>query len=141
MRPGQQVDVVSGGRSALAQLHYVSPVLDSGTRLVSAIARLDNCDRLWRVGEPVTASIRLPVAAGAPVILIPASAVQMVEGRPSVFVRTDDGFQAVAVTLGQPSGDKVIVTSDLKGDERIAADNSFTLKAELGKGEAEDGGH
>ena len=72
-------------------------------------------------------------------MLVPQSAIQTVEGRPTVFVRTDHGFKAVPVTLGNPSGDNVVVTSGLTGNEQIAGPNSFTLKAELGKGEAEHG--
>ncbi|HUD92901.1 MAG TPA: efflux RND transporter periplasmic adaptor subunit, partial [Sphingobium sp.] len=53
-----------------------------------------------------------------------------------VFVRTAKGFQATPVTLGDKSGDAVIIASGLKGSEQIATTNSFTLKAELGKGEA-----
>ena len=34
------------------------------------------------------------------------------------------------------AGDSVIIKSGLKGTEEIATVNSFTLKAELGKGEA-----
>ncbi|PZU48192.1 MAG: efflux RND transporter periplasmic adaptor subunit [Sphingomonas sp.] len=141
VRPGASVEVSSADRRALARVSYVSPVLDTGTRLVTVIARLDNRAGDWRVGEPVTAAIQLEGAGGTPAILVPAAAVQTVEGRPSLFVRTDDGFRAVPVTLGQPSGDRVVITSGLSGDERIAVANSFTLKAELGKGEAEHGGH
>ena len=44
---------------------------------------------------------------------------------------------AVPVTLGRRNGGQVVVTAGLNGGERIASTNSFTLKAELGKGEAE----
>ena len=141
VRSGASVEVSSADRRALARVSYVSPVLDTGTRLVTVIARLDNRAGDWRVGEPVTAAIQLEGASGTPAILVPSAAVQTVEGRPSLFVRTEDGFRAVPVTLGQPSGDRVVITSGLNGDERIAVANSFTLKAELGKGEAEHGGH
>ena len=141
VRPGAPVEVSSADRRALARVSYVSPVLDTGTRLVTVIARLDNRAGDWRVGESVTAAIQLEGASGTPAILVPSAAVQTVEGRPSLFVRTEDGFRAVPVTLGQPSGDRVVITSGLNGDERIAVANSFTLKAELGKGEAEHGGH
>ena len=141
VRPGASVEISSADRRALARVSYVSPVLDTGTRLVTVIARLDNRAGDWRVGESVTAAIQLEGASGTPTILVPSAAVQTVEGRPSLFVRTDDGFRAVPVTLGQPSGDRVVITSGLSGDERIAVANSFTLKAELGKGEAEHGGH
>ena len=67
---------------------------------------------------------------------IPASAIQMVEGRSTVFVRVAQGFRAVPVTVGQPNGDAATILSGLTGREQIAVANSFTLKAELGKSEA-----
>jgi cobalt-zinc-cadmium efflux system membrane fusion protein len=40
------------------------------------------------------------------------------------------------VTLGDAAGDTVTIRSGLTGHEQIATTGSFTLKAELGKGEA-----
>lgn len=140
VRPGSEIEIVSGERKSLARVDFVSPILDETTRLATVIAIVDNRSGQWRVGEPVTASIRL--AAGnedGRSALVPQGAVQTVEGRPAVFVRTDHGFKATPVMLGSPSGDNVVVTSGLKGDEQIASTNSFTLKAELGKGETEHG--
>lgn len=138
VRPGSEIEIVSGDRRSVARVDFVSPILDEATRLATVIAVIDNSSGQWRVGEPVTASIRLP-GGGAGSVLIPQNAVQTVEGRTTVFVRTDHGFKATPVTLGSPSGDNVVVTSGLRGDERLAGLNSFTLKAELGKGEAEHG--
>ena len=59
-------------------------------------------------------------------------------GASVVFVRTKDGFEAVPVVLGDRAGANVIVRSGLKGTEQIAITNSFSLKAEIGKGEAGD---
>lgn len=142
VRPGSDIEIVAGNRRSVARVDFVSPILDETTRLATVIAVIDNRTGQWRVGEPVTASIRLSGGddRGASV-LVPASAVQTVEGRQTVFVRTDHGFKATPVTLGPPSGDNVVVTSGLNGSEQIAAAGSFTLKAELGKGEAEHGGH
>lgn len=142
VRPGSQIEVVSGDRKAVARVDFVSPVLDETTRLAGVIAVIDNRSGQWRVGEPVIASIRLAgPAGGSGSVLVPSSAVQTVEGRPTVFVRTAKGFKAAPVILGPPSGDNVVVNSGLSGDEQIAAAGSFTLKAELGKGEAEHGDH
>jgi cobalt-zinc-cadmium efflux system membrane fusion protein len=140
VRPGAEIEIVSGARRSAARIDFVSPVLDETTRLVSVIAVIDNRGGQWRVGESVTASIALQTGdiAGASV-LVPQSAVQTVEGRPTVFVRTVNGFKAMPVTLGATSGDSIIVVSGLKGGERLAGVNSFTLKAELGKGAAEHG--
>jgi membrane fusion protein, heavy metal efflux system len=139
VQPGAAIEVVSGDRRSVGRIDFVSPVLDETTRLVNVIAVIDNRSGQWRVGEAVTASIRLPGTTGGGSVLVPQRAIQTVEGRPSVFVRNEEGFQVVSVTLGQPSGDNVVVTSGLKGGEQIAGANSFILKAELGKGEAEHG--
>ncbi|MES2753496.1 MAG: efflux RND transporter periplasmic adaptor subunit [Pseudomonadota bacterium] len=133
VRPGMRVEVTAGGRRQEGRVTFVSPVLDETTRLVQVIATLDNAGGQWRPGEPVKASILLPAAAGDRSVAVPSTAVQSVENRTVVFVRTPTGFRAVPVTTGRRSGDQVIVTSGLTGTERIATTNSFTLKAELGK--------
>ncbi|MCR5870048.1 MULTISPECIES: efflux RND transporter periplasmic adaptor subunit [unclassified Sphingomonas] len=133
VRPGTRVEITAAGRRQQGSVTFVSPVLDETTRLVRVIATLDNAQGVWRVGEPVTAAIILP-SNGASGIAVPSTAIQTVENRTVVFVRTASGFRAVPVTIGRPDGDQVVVTSGLTGRERIATTNSFTLKAELGKG-------
>lgn len=135
VRPGARVDVTAPGRRQAATVTFVSPILDETTRLVPVIATLDNRAGTWRVGETVNASILIP-ARGDRTIAVPSTAVQMIEDRPHVFVRTATGFSAVPVTLGRTNGGVVTVTAGLRGDERIASTNSFILKAELGKGSA-----
>ncbi|AYO80219.1 efflux RND transporter periplasmic adaptor subunit [Sphingobium yanoikuyae] len=136
VRPGATVNIKAAGRQATAKVTFVSPALDANTRLVPVIATLDNRNGLWRVGEPVTASVALTGSGGDGAIRVPLTAVQTEEGRSVVFVRTKTGFQATAVQLGDSTGDSVIIKSGLKGTEEIATVNSFTLKAELGKSEA-----
>lgn len=133
IRPGTRVEVTAAGRRQEGRVSFVSPALDESTRLVQVIATLDNGGGTWRVGEPVTASFMLP-ATGDRSIAVPSTAVQSVENRTVVFVRTPTGFRAVPVTTGRRNGDQVIISSGLTGQERIATTNSFTLKAELGKG-------
>ncbi len=136
IKPGAQVSVTALGRSATARISFVSPALDPQTRLVPAIASLDNGGNLWRVGEAVTASVHLAGDGGASTVRVPSTAVQTVEGRTVVFVRTATGFKAAPVQLGDTAGDTVLIRSGLSGRERIATTGSFTLKAELGKSEA-----
>ena len=135
---GMPIDVRSGERSTTARIHFVSPVLDQTTRLVPAVALLDNANGLWRPGEPVTATIQVGATTGA--VSVPDGAIQTVEGRTNVFVRTSDGFRAVPVTV-MSRGNGVATVSGLSGREQLAGEGSFTLKAELAKGEAEHGGH
>lgn len=145
VRRGGKLEIVSAGRRQQATVRFVAPALDPETRLVRVIADLDNRSGQWRVGEQVQARISVGGtsvdAAGGAILMIPAAAVQTVENRSVVFVRTDDGFRTAPVMLGRRDGQMVAVTKGLTGDETIASANSFTLKAELGKGEAEHGGH
>lgn len=133
VRPGTRVDVAAAGRRQEGRVTFVSPVLDESTRLIQAIATLDNGGGTWRVGEPVTASVILPSTGGSGGVAVPSTAVQTAENRTVVFVRTPTGFRAAPVTVGRPQGNMIVVTSGLTGRERIATTNSFTLKAELGK--------
>ncbi len=133
VRPGTRVEVTSAGRRQEGRVTFVSPVLDETTKLVQVLATLDNGGGTWRVGEPVTASILLP-STNDRSIAVPSTAVQSVENKTVVFVRTPTGFKAMPVTAGRRNGDQVVITAGLNGSERIATTNSFTLKAELGKG-------
>jgi len=142
VRPGASVEIASAGRRQQARIRFVSPALDPDTRLVRVIADLDNRLGLWRAGEPVQARVQAEGGSvGGRSLMIPAEAVQTVENQSVVFVRTRDGFRPVPIALGRRDGPMVAVTRGLSGSETIASANSFTLKAELGKGEAEHGGH
>jgi cobalt-zinc-cadmium efflux system membrane fusion protein len=136
VRPGARINVGGPGRQGTARVTFVSPALDAQTRLVPMIAKLDNAAGQWRIGESVKASIELPGRTGATAIGVPQIAVQTIEGKSVVFVRTATGFQATPVMLGARSGDRVIILTGLSGSEQIAATNSFILKAELAKGVA-----
>ncbi len=70
--------------------------------------------------------------------MVPEEAIQSVEGRDVVFVRTGQGFRAVPVTLGRRSAGRVEVLTGLSGGQMIASRQAFLLKAELGKGEGEE---
>jgi len=137
VKPGVRVEVTAPGRRQEGRVTFVSPILDETTRLVPVIATLDNAGSTWRVGETVNVSILVP-STGDRTVAVPSAAVQMIEDKSFVFVRTATGFRAIPVTLGRTNGGQVTVTAGLTGSERIASTNSFTLKAELGKGAGGD---
>lgn len=132
VRPGAAIAVTAPGRTAQARVTFVSPALDPQTRLVPVVATIDNRAGQWRVGESVTAAIQL-AGKGDANIRVPLTAIQTINGKSVVFVRTEDGFRATPVTLGAQSGETIVVVSGLTGREQVASANSFTLKSELGK--------
>jgi len=132
---GNPIVVRAGSRSADGRLTFLSPVIDSLTRQVPAIAHLDNPDGLWRIGE--TVNVIVPLGTGQTVLAVPQSAVQTVEGRTSVFVRNAEGFEITPIQVGDTAGEWVTVLSGLSADAQIAVRNSFVLKAEAEKGEGD----
>ncbi|WP_033073637.1 efflux RND transporter periplasmic adaptor subunit [Sphingopyxis sp. MWB1] len=135
---GMPLEISAGNRRARTNLSFLSPVLDESTRLVSAVAILDNRSGLWRPGENISAA--LPIGPAGGTVRIDESALQQIEGRTMVFARIPQGFRALPVRLVSRGGGSAVVEGLSTGEE-IATKGSFVLKAELRKGEAGHGGH
>lgn len=137
VREGQDVSISTRtGQAGTARIIFVSPLLDKETRTARVVAALDNPVRIWRPGSFVTASIALEQRQAA--VVASAGAIQTVDGRRAVFVRTAVGFEKRDVVLGQRDGNMVEIVSGLSAGETIAASNTFSLKAELSKPADED---
>ncbi|WP_430912151.1 efflux RND transporter periplasmic adaptor subunit [Methylobacterium sp. sgz302541] len=135
---GQMVAVrtEATGDTARGRIVFIGPVLDQNTRAARVVAEIANAGEIWRPGSFVAAEIEV---SDKPVrVLVPKDAIQTLEGKPNVFVRVADGFEARPVTVGRSDDDDVEVTAGLEPGEAVAVANSFTLKAELGKTAAED---
>nr|WP_314075389.1 efflux RND transporter periplasmic adaptor subunit [uncultured Roseococcus sp.] len=114
---------------------FLSPVLDAETRSARAVVEVPNPQGAFRPGAYVTAD--LATAEQAVEVMVPRSAIQQIGGEDVIFVRTADGFEKREVVLGQGDQDHVEIVFGLDPGERFAAGNTFILKAELGKAEAE----
>ena len=82
----------------------------------------------------VVAYVLSPQPAG---VVVPSSAIQTLEGQTVVFVAEGDQVEPRPVVLGHRGKTVVEIVSGLRTGERVAATNTFLLKAELGKSEAE----
>jgi len=137
--PGDKAVVVTAdGRELVGRVRVVTPSLDGQGRVATAI--LDVATAGLTPGQTAQARLfpRSPARAGA--IVVPQDAVQTLEGRQVVFVRTTTGFTARPVTVGGSSGGRVEILAGLEPGQVIAAKNAFLIKAELAKGD-EDEGH
>lgn len=122
------------------QIVYVADVLDPEKRTVRARVEVENTDRSLKPGMFATAEIE--VGGGDPVVVVPRTAVQEVEGRQVVWVpgSVQGQFRAQPVEVGPALEDgRVRILSGLAAGERLVVAGAFTLKAELSKGEF--GGH
>ena len=132
--------VLSVGHSismAKGKIAWVSPQIDEHTRTAKARVVLPNTDGHWRPGLFVTAKIAVDEIEVP--LLVPKVALQTVEDRLSVFVKTDEGFEPRPVMLGRSTEIYAEVTKGLQPGQQYVTKGAFTLKAELGKGAFGDG--
>ena len=139
IRVGQSVEVTlrEGDLRSEGIVFYVSPTIDEATRTATARIELDNSDGTWRPGLFVSG--RMVVDEFEVGVAIAKSALQTVEGRTAVFVRTSDEFEARAVTLGREDATFVEVLSGVRTGEEYAVRGAFILKSQLEKGAISDG--
>lgn len=137
LKVGELVQVQSSAPSAQAKgkIAFVGSLLGEQTRTATARVVLDNAQAQWRPGLFVNVTVAASQEQ-APVTVL-SDALQTVEGKTVVFVRTAQGFAARPVELGISDGVRSAVKKGLQAGERYAAAGSFVLKAELGKSEAE----
>ncbi|KJC49105.1 cation transporter [Bradyrhizobium sp. LTSP885] len=130
-----RIRAIGSEDEAVADVIFVSPLLDRETRNARVIATMSNREHRWKPGTFVTAEVPL---TGAPsLVIVPKKALQTIKGTPTVFVRQADGFEARSVRTGREDDDDVEVLAGLAAGETIALENTFTLKAELEKDDAE----
>lgn len=140
IKPGDEATLELGeDREIGGRVRSVTPALDPESRSATAIISLAGAVPGLQPGAFLQARIRPSGETDATAISVPEAAVQMVEGREAVFVRTATGFQATPVVTGSRSGGRILIESGLQEGQQIATVNAFLLKAELGKEEAEHG--
>ena len=140
IRPGDEATLELGqDREIGGRVRSVTPALDPESRSATAVISLAGAVPGLQPGAFLQARIRPSGETDATSISVPESAVQMVEGREVVFLRTRTGFRATPVVTGSRSGGRIVIESGLQDGQRIATENAFLLKAELGKEEAEHG--
>jgi membrane fusion protein, heavy metal efflux system len=137
IREGQEITAAIGPSSerAQARIMFISPLLDRDTRTARVVASLANPDHVFRPGNFVTAEI--PLSQDHADVVVPKTALQTIKGERVVFVRSERGFEARQVATGREDDRAVEIVSGLFAGEPIAISNTFVLKAELGKAEAE----
>jgi cobalt-zinc-cadmium efflux system membrane fusion protein len=138
VRVGQSVGVKSGetGHAADGKVVYVAPFGSASNQTLTARVLLDNTEGLWAPGLYVTVDVTLAETQVA--VAVRNVALQTLDERTVVFTQGPEGFRPQPVEVGRSDDEATEIHSGLKAGDRYVADNSFILKAELGKGEAGD---
>ena len=114
-------------RVFVGRLTYISDLIDPQTRTAKVRCVIDNADGALKLD--MFAKVSVPTTQSREAVVIPAAAVQQIDGDSVVFVRqTPERFIRRDVQLGVAAGDVVEVLSGLKAGEVIAGAGSFYLK-------------
>jgi cobalt-zinc-cadmium efflux system membrane fusion protein len=135
---GDEARVIArGGLVVKAVVRSIGPTADEQTRTVNVVLDPIPNQPPLTPGELVQVEI-MPKNATSNDIVVPDVAVQNVDGRTVVFVRTPTGFRPQPVAVGARGTGKVSIVSGLDIGATIATANAFLLKAELNKGAGEE---
>ena len=121
-----------------ARIEAVGAGLDAETRTLPVRGSVDN--RSQRLKPEMLATVLVEGPAQGRAVMVPAEAVQTVEGRPTVFVAEPDGkggarFIGREVRLGPRTGNRVAVTAGLSPGDLAVVEGAFAVKAEIQKGD------
>lgn len=122
---------MTDGVSQGTTLERVLPGTATASQSTVARASVRNDDGLWRPGAAVKA--RIVVAMQPAAVVVPLSALQTMEGREVVFVREGDTYTARPVVLGARDAGKVEVKEGLRVGEQVVVEQSYVVKADIGK--------
>ncbi|HLG55073.1 MAG TPA: efflux RND transporter periplasmic adaptor subunit [Vicinamibacterales bacterium] len=113
------------GKQFRGKVRYVSPALQADSRTLIVEAVVPNEAGSLRPGSFATAQIEQ--ASHTPAVLVPAASVRTVAGTSRVYVVSGDRAEERLVTLGQPVGDLVEITSGIKTGEKVATSHVAQL--------------
>lgn len=90
---------------------------------------LNMADPDVRLKPGMTATVRIAVARHPNAILVPAKAVTLVNGQPTVFVQQGSGFAPRAVVIAKRGRDQVALQSGVDAGDRVALGNPAAAQA------------
>jgi len=136
--PGDSATIIAaGGTPVNAVVHAVTPTVNGETRAATVVLTLQGNAHGLVAGEG--AQVRLHAKGGtASGLIVPEDAVQNIDGRDVLFVRTADGFRPQPVLVGARSGGVAQIVSGVQAGDQVATRNAFLVKADMIKENKEE---
>ena len=130
---GQAVTIsTSGGKENVAgAVSYLSPIGAEGTQTTLARVELPNPDGQWRPGLFVTGQIVVEEASVP--VAVEVSGLQTYRNWDVVFMQEGDVYEIAILELGRRDDRWAEVISGISLGQKYATENSFILKADVGK--------
>jgi len=118
------------------RVDFLGSVVDPGTRSVRVRATVANPAEKLRPGLFVKALVDVPKpqSEAHPVVAVPQSAIQSLEGRSTVFVQAEPGvFDRHLVEVGHSFEGFTEILAGIKAGDVVVTEGSFVLKSEFAK--------
>ncbi|MES2834501.1 MAG: efflux RND transporter periplasmic adaptor subunit [Pseudomonadota bacterium] len=134
--PGDRASITLPEGEVQATVRSITPGVDAESRAATVILNVSGVGGL-RPGQAISVRIFTRDGQASDGVSVPEEAIQTVEGREVVFVRTATGFVPAPVMVGQRTAGRAQIISGLSAGQTVATRNAFLLKAALGAGEVE----
>lgn len=138
IRPGDKATVIArAGQTILANVRSVTPTVSSSNQSATVVLLPESRSLGLVIGEGVQVRLHTTMER-TPGLLIPEDAIQNLDGREVVFVRTEKGFKPQPVVVGTRSGGYAQILSGIDKGTAVATTNAFLIKAEMIKSATEE---
>ena len=118
------------------RIDFVGSTLDPATRTVRLRATVENRAEKLKPGMFVKAHVDVPkpAAEAKPILVVPQSALQTLEGRTTLFVQVEPGvFERRFVEVGHSFEGFTEILAGVKAGDVVVTEGSFVLKSEFAK--------
>ncbi|GAA5317060.1 MAG: hypothetical protein AseanaTS_22640 [Candidatus Pelagadaptatus aseana] len=130
---GQAVDIISGKQRIAGKVSHIIPSLDKPYQL----ARVELDNRQLRLSPGLLVEGRIVIAEFQVPLAVEKAGVQQLGGRSGVFIQEEETYRFAPLTLGRADEHYVEVLGGLEINQRYVSQNSYLVKADIEKSEAE----
>ena len=134
IRAGQSVILSAGDRSLEANIEHVIPA-ENLTPYFIARAKIEKVPSDWFPGLMIEGAV-ITSQFNAP-LAIKRSALHILDGRNGIFVKKDNTYYFTELVLGRSDSEFTEVISGINANVEYVTTNSYLLKADIEKSEAE----
>lgn len=127
---GQTVRIFGEQLEAQSSIRFILPD-EGGQPFLRARVPLDNTAGQWSPGLMLSGSIATRQTDVT--LRVKSSAVQQIDDQDVVFIQSGDAFEPRRVTLGLADEEYVEIVDGIHQGVRYVSENSFLIKADLGK--------
>lgn len=127
------------GAPAKGRLTYIASLMDKETRTLKARIEVLNPHGKLRPGMFANVAISVPGQAAGQWVSLPEDAVVLMDGKPTVFLRGDHGFEPRAVVPGERQVGRVQIKDGLAPGEEVVTAGTYELKARMQKSQLGSG--